>query len=73
MEELAGLFGKPLKEVTFRSMQCSWHVLNLLVFEALCSYTVCSYKKKIVYFFFHKVSVAFIIFNSCLCLQKFKI
>ena len=67
MEELAGLFGKFLKEMTFGSLQCSWHVPNLLVFEALCSYTVCSYKKKIVYFFFYKLSVAFMIFKSCLC------
>ena len=41
--------------MTFWSLQCSWHFLNLLVFEALCSYTVCSYKREIVKFFFHKL------------------
>ena len=30
-------------------------------------------KKKFVYFFYHKLSVAFVIFKSCLCLKKFKI
>ena len=62
MEKLSVFFfGKFLKEMTFGSPQCSWHVLNLLVFEALCSYIVCSYKKKIVYFFSGKLSVAFMV------------
>ena len=68
MEELVGFFGKFLKEMTFGNLQCSWHVLSLLVFEAFYSNMVCSYKKKIMYF---TLSVAFMIFKSCLCLQKF--
>ena len=55
MEELAGFFYKFLKEMNFGSLRCSWHVPNLLVFETLCSYMICTYKKKIVYFFFPKV------------------
>lgn len=47
-----GFFEKFLKEMAFGSLQYSWCVLNLLVFERLCSYTVCSYKKNFVYFFF---------------------
>ena len=70
MEELAEFFWQISYGNAFGSLQRSWHVLNLLVFEALCSYRVCSYKK-IVYFFLQKLSVAFMIFKSCLYLQKF--